>query len=197
MVVNAHDLLWGQLTLPADAPGWAVEALQNVHAPVVVRRAPAPAGYVAVGIRGRARAQRFGTLMALAAVQRRVTPEQLAQVDPGDHWPALHALAVLRKRLAGMAWGVAGSAGYELGSGLSALHAESDLDLILRASQRIDPSAAQRLLTLLAIPGCRIDLQLQTPLGGVTLAEWARQPRHVLLKTDLGPQLVRDPWSGQ
>lgn len=197
MVVNAHDLLWGPLALPADAPRWAFEVLQDPLAPVVVRRAPAPTGYVAVGIRGRAREQRFGTLMALQAVQRRVTPEQLAQVPAGGHWPALRALAEVRQRLAGLAWGVAGSAAYELASGLPALRAQSDLDLILRAPHAIDSLAAQRLLALLELPGCRVDLQLQTPFGGVALAEWARQPRQVLLKTHQGPQLVGDPWSGR
>ncbi|KAB0523459.1 phosphoribosyl-dephospho-CoA transferase, partial [Pseudomonas chlororaphis subsp. aureofaciens] len=54
-----HDLLWGlpPQQLPADAPAWAVTAMAAGQ-PVVVRRAVAAAGQVAVGVRGRLREQR-------------------------------------------------------------------------------------------------------------------------------------------
>ena len=74
-MVNAHDLLWGMTPahVPADAPAWVLEALGAGH-PVVVRRAIAEPGYVAVGVRGRLREQRFAAQMPLALVRRRVTP---------------------------------------------------------------------------------------------------------------------------
>lgn len=57
-----HDLLWGLRPehLPQEAPAWARAALGG-HVPVVVRRAPAESGWVAVGIRGSAREQRHAT----------------------------------------------------------------------------------------------------------------------------------------
>ena len=41
---------------------------------------------------------------------------------------------------------------------------------------------------------CRLDILLETPLGGVALVDWAASAPRVLLKTAAGPQLVRDPW---
>lgn len=91
-MVNAHDLLWGMTPahLPADAPAWGLEALGAGH-PVVVRRAIAAPGYVAVGVRGRLREQRFAAEMPLAAVQRRVIPEALRGVISPRDLPALRA----------------------------------------------------------------------------------------------------------
>jgi len=92
-MVNAHDLLWGMTPAhaPADAPAWVLEALGAGH-PVVVRRAIAAPGHVAVGVRGRLREQRFAAEMPLAAVQRRVAPEALRDVVSLRDIPALQAL---------------------------------------------------------------------------------------------------------
>ena len=194
-MVNAHDLLWGMTPahLPADAPAWAVDAISAGH-PVVVRRAIAELGYVAVGVRGRLREQRFAAEMPLAAVQRRVAPEALRDVVSSRDLPALQALAQLRLVLEQETWGVSGSAGFELATGIEALHARSDLDLILRTPKRLERADAEDLLAILDTAVCPVDLQLQTPFGAVALREWASGSRRVLLKTASGAQLVLDPW---
>ncbi|TLG90231.1 malonate decarboxylase holo-ACP synthase [Pseudomonas edaphica] len=194
-MVNAHDLLWGMtpVQLPADAPAWVRAAISAGH-PVVVRRALAEPGYVAVGVRGRLREQRFAAVMPLVAVQRRVVPQDLrSAVSPRD-LPALSALDQLRPVLAQQDWGVTGSAGFELASGIEALHAKSDLDLILRTPEPLERNAARDLLALLDSAECTVDLQLQTPFGAVALREWAGESRRVLLKTTHGAHLVLDPW---
>lgn len=193
--MNAHDLLWGMTPahLPADAPAWVRDALSAGH-PVVVRRALAGPGYVAVGVRGRLREQRFAAVMPLVAVQRRVVPQDLrSAVSPRD-LPALRALDQLRPVLAQQDWGVTGSAGFELASGIEALHAQSDLDLMLRTPEPLERNAARDLLALLDSAECVVDLQLQTPFGAVALREWAGESRRVLLKTTHGAHLVLDPW---
>ncbi len=193
--MNAHDLLWGMTPahLPADAPAWAVDAISAGH-PVVVRRAIAEPGYVAVGVRGRLREQRFAAEMPLAAVQRRVAPEALRDVVSSRDLPALQALAQLRSVLEQETWGVSGSAGFELATGIEALHARSDLDLILRTPKRLERADAEDLLAILDTTVCPVDLQLQTPFGAVALREWASGSRRVLLKTASGAHLVLDPW---
>ncbi|WP_278406519.1 malonate decarboxylase holo-ACP synthase [Pseudomonas rhodesiae] len=194
-MVNAHDLLWGMTPahLPADAPAWAVDAISAGH-PVVVRRAIAEPGYVAVGVRGRLREQRFAAEMPLAAAQRRVAPEALRDVVSSRDLPALQALAQLRSVLEQETWGVSGSAGFELATGIEALHARSDLDLILRTPKRLERADAEDLLAILDTTVCPVDLQLQTPFGAVALREWASGSRRVLLKTASGAHLVLDPW---
>ncbi|MDO7895846.1 malonate decarboxylase holo-ACP synthase [Pseudomonas citrulli] len=193
----AHDLLWGMTPalLPADAPAWASEAL-GLGQPVVVRRALAPAGWVAVGVRGRAREQRYAASMPLAAIQRRVRPEDLCHVEPPRELPALQALSRLRPLLNawGWTWGIGGSAGFELASGIEALHGRSDLDLILRTPQPLERQRARALLAELDDSVCQVDMQLQTPFGAVALREWAGPSRRVLLKDDVQARLVDNPW---
>lgn len=193
----AHDLLWGMtaLQLPADAPGWAVESL-DLGQPVVVRRALASPGHIAVGLRGRSREQRYASSMPVAAIQRRVRPEDLCHVESRRDLPALHALARLRPLLdaSGWAWGIGGSAGFELATGIEALHERSDLDLILRTPRRLNRLQAKELLALLDASVCAVDMQLQTPCGAVALREWAGSSRRVLLKNEIQARLVSDPW---
>lgn len=190
--MNAHDLLWGMTPahLPADAPAWAKDAVGTV----VVRRAIVAPGFVAVGVRGRLREQRFAALMPMAAVQRRVAPEALRDVVSTRDLPALQALDQLRPVLAPLSWGVTGSAGFELATGIEALHAQSDLDLILRTPEPLDRNDARDLLATLDEVTCAVDLQLQTPFGAVALREWGGPSRRVLLKTAKGAHLVIDPW---
>lgn len=193
-----HDLLWGLHAdaLPAHAPAWVAGALSG-GPPVVVRRAMAGTGTVAVGVRGATRDQRFATTMEVGAVARHVRPEELCHRVAHRDLPAIHALAWLRPMLdgCGWAWGVGGSAGFELASGIHALHAHSDLDLILRTPHPMSRSAAHHLLALCDGAPCRVDIQLQTPLGGVALREWAAGKRRVLLKSAEGAALVLDPWN--
>ncbi|AMB84052.1 phosphoribosyl-dephospho-CoA transferase [Pseudomonas agarici] len=194
-----HDLLWGlsPVQLPDDAPAWVGEAL-SLGQPVVVRRALAAPDQVPVGVRGALREQRFATLLPRTLVKRRVRPEDLIDIaDCGRDWPALQALHYLRPLLnaSGMAWGVGGSAGFELASGLPILHQQSDLDLIVRAPQALSRGQAAGLLRQLDNPFCRVDLQLQAPRGAVALAEWAGTARRVLLKRAEGAVLVVDPWA--
>ncbi|WP_248730945.1 malonate decarboxylase holo-ACP synthase [Pseudomonas sp. MWU13-2517] len=194
-MVNAHDLLWGMTPahLPVDAPTWVRDAISAGH-PVVVRRAITEPDAVAVGVRGRLREQRFATVMPRQSVQRRVTPQALRDVRSSRDLPALRALDQLRPSLASWDWGVSGSAGFELATGIEALHAQSDLDLILRTPEPFDRNDARSLLALLDTAVCAVDLQLQTPFGAVALREWAGPSRRVLLKTASGAHLVFNPW---
>ncbi|MDU7867214.1 MAG: malonate decarboxylase holo-[acyl-carrier-protein] synthase, partial [Pantoea sp.] len=41
---------------------------------------------------------------------------------------------------------------------------------------------------------CRVDTQVETPLGAFALNEWLREGR-VLLKTATGPRLTASAWS--
>lgn len=195
---RAHDLLWGMRAehLADDAPAWASEVLAAGW-PVVVRRAPVRSGWLAVGLRGHSREQRWAGWLPMAAVARQATPESLRDREPTRDLPTWQALRQVRATLdgLGLAWGVSGGAGFELASGEPVLHAASDLDLLLRTPAPFTRDAARALLGELRRAACRIDLQLQTPAGGLALAEWAGQGARVLLKGDHAPTLLADPWA--
>lgn len=197
LAVLPHDLLWGMpvSALPADSPDWVIEAVRLEH-PVVVRRSLAPRALVPVGIRGPRREQRFAALMPRASIERCVRPEQLTHRVAQQDWPALQALDHIRPLmdLLALTWGVSGSAGFELASGVAALHQDSDLDLIVRAPHFVSRDWAAEWVQILDRAVCRIDVQLQTPFGALALREWAGASRQVLLKSERGAWLVDQPW---
>ncbi|MBU3058756.1 malonate decarboxylase holo-ACP synthase [Pseudomonas indica] len=201
-MLRPHDLVWGLTPnqLPADAPAWVGEALGE-RPPVVIRRAPAEPGWLPVGVRGRGREQRYATWLRLDRLTRKVSPEALARArrwrrHAQSQWPVLRALGLLQARLdgCGLCWGPTGSAGFELASGLPVLHPTSDLDLLLRTPAPLGREQARQLLMLLEDMPCTVDVQLETPNGGVALREWASGAARVLLKGREGPALVADPW---
>lgn len=191
-----HDLLWGMTPdqLPADAPVWAQQALAAGH-PVVVRRALCEPGMIAVGIRGASREQRLAAIMPIHSIRRVLSPEQLRPRAAAD-FPALRALESVAPILAGsgLCWGPTGSVGFQIATGIPVLHAASDLDLLLRTPMPFSRQHARELLAALDTAPCRIDLQLETPGGGVALREWAGAARRVLLKCAEGARLVDNPW---
>lgn len=192
-----HDLLWGMTPtqLPADAPDWARQVLAAGQ-PVAVRRAVVAPGLVAVGLRGATRDQRLAAVMPITVISRRLAPEALVIHEAQSDLPVFRALAELRPLLdaLGHTWGVTGSAGFQLATGLPVAHAASDLDLLLRTERPLPRSEARLLLQLLEGRACRVDLQLEAPLGGVALREWASAAPRVLVKTADGPRLISDPW---
>lgn len=195
---SPHDLLWGMTPaqLPVGAPGWAHEVL-NAGQPVVVRRAMVASGQIAVGLRGNSRDQRYAAVMPACAVQRKVRPEQLVERLRAAELPALRALAQLKPILdaLGLGWGVTGSVGYELATGLPKAHADSDLDLLLRTPAELSRTSAREVRLLLDAAPCHVDMQLETPSGAVALREWAGDSARVLLKCSSGARLVGNPWS--
>jgi phosphoribosyl-dephospho-CoA transferase len=194
-----HDLLLLSAaaadTLPADAPAWTRGALRT--APwVVVRRAVAPAGFVAVGIRGADRSQRYAWLVSANDVQSTVSPEDLTEVHSpaARDVPAILALTEARALLheARLPWGPTGSVGFELATGIPTATTDSDLDLLVR----VDVLTAATLARLATLFGrlvelrARVDCQVDTRVGAIALAELVSASTDVLVRTPSGPHLL-------
>ena len=204
-----HDLLHLQ-QLPAfdDEPAWVRDAF--ARAPyAVVRRALAADGYVAIGVRGVERAQRYGAWVQADDIVSAVPPEALAQARPLAARAALAPFVALANLaasqhdatapLSGFIWGPTGSAGFELATQTPAVTGASDLDLLIRTPEPLAQALACELLDQLQTAaqhvGIRVDAQLETPAGGVALAEWAGRKARVMARHARGPQLVADPWA--
>jgi phosphoribosyl-dephospho-CoA transferase len=203
-----HDLirLREPIALTADGPvpPWVEPVLRRVPW-VVVRRGHVRDGIVPVGVRGVTRSQRFAVLAAVTEIADRLSPEDLThsryaiELKREDAAPALGALARVAPVLArlGCRWGPGGSVGFEIGTGARATTPSSDLDLILRQDRRLEPKEAITLLGALtaAAAPVRIDVMLETPGGGVALADLAATPAQVLVRTRNGVRLSADPWN--
>lgn len=202
-----HDLLWmcGLDGLASDQPlpSWA-SAAWLACAPVVIRREKvSDAAWLPVGLRGKTRSERCKALLSCDAVSKWVPPEFLVRTEAWNAhpqlgaFPAVQALAGMASSLTGMGlrWGPTGSVGFALASGLPVLREESDLDVVVRASEPLRGEQIALLHNLQSSWLCRIDIQIDTGNGGFAFAEWIGGRKTVLLKTDIGPVLSADPWA--
>jgi phosphoribosyl-dephospho-CoA transferase len=203
----AHDLirLREPISLGVDAlrPSWVEPELRRIPW-VVVRRGYVRDGMMPVGVRGQTRSLRFASNVTLAEIAARLSPEDLTVSDfdidqkRKDSIPALAALDRISGLLkhTGHRWGPGGSVGFEIATGVATAAATSDLDLILRQDRRLELCDATALLDALAKAAApaRIDVTIETPLGGISLAEFAAQPAKLLVRTPCGPRLSTDPW---
>jgi phosphoribosyl-dephospho-CoA transferase len=202
-----HDLirLREPIALTADGPvpSWVGPVLRRTPW-VVVRRGHVRGGMMPVGMRGLTRSQRFAAFASIAEITDVLSPEDLAgssYVLSQKRKDAVPALAAL-DRVAGLLmcrgyhWGPGGSVGFEIATGVPTATAASDLDLMLRQDHRLESNQATALLAALAKAAApaRIDVMLETPLGGVSLADLAALPAQVLVRTPCGPRLSVDPW---
>ncbi len=194
-----HDLLW--LTtldaLEGISEAWVASAW-HTGLPVVVRRDVDANGRIPVGVRGLKRDQRAAGWVNPANVVRVVTPEQLAVENdllrsPFISQPPVQVAVQLTRQAWPWRWGITGSTGYALATGIPVIHADSDLDVIIRAPQPLSPAELTLWQSQLSHALCRADTQVDTPEGGFALAEWLRDGK-TLLKTAQGPRLVSDPW---
>lgn len=197
--LRPHDLLWlrSQEALEEVNEPWVA---QTWHAglPVVVRRDVDNAGRIPVGVRGLRRDQRAAGWVKADAVIRVVSPEQLVAPEtllgsPFISLPPVQLAQQLAHFVWPWVWGVTGSTGYALATGIPVIHATSDLDLLIRAPEPLAATDLARWQQQLGGGLCRADTQVETPNGGFALAEWLRDGR-VMLKTHRGPRLVSDPW---
>jgi phosphoribosyl-dephospho-CoA transferase len=210
--MRAHDLL--QISGVADLvlvgsdrpekrfPLWVERSLQEAPF-VVVRRANLFDGMIPVGVRGSLRQQRSAAYLVPESIRSRITPEQLATARGWltnartEEIPGLKVLAGIEEKLADLplAYGPTGSIGFELASGRPAATSTSDLDLLIRVPERLSMQLAQELITIFSESPCRVDAQLETPRGAVSLAEYARGETPLLLRQAGGPILISDPWN--
>ncbi len=202
-----HDLIRLReaiaLTVDAPQPAWVEPALRR--APwVVVRRGRVRDGMIPVGVRGLTRQQRFAAVLTVAEIVDRLSPRELTdsrfvvEQERKDAAPALAALARVAPILAsrGHRWGPGGSVGFEIGTGVATATSSSDLDLILWQDHRLGLDEAIELRAVLAEAAApaRVDVLLETPRGGVSLADLAAMPARLLVRTPDGPLLSADPW---
>ncbi len=189
----------------AAAPAWVGASLRATPW-VVVRRAGRSAGSIPVGVRGAARAQRFAAWLQPQDVLDAVSALELARRRAwvgharAAEVPALAALDAVATIMAAHAlherWGPAGSVAFELASGQATASAHSDLDLVIELAEPLAVTAAAQLLRELAALAVRVDALLETPRGGVALAEVCDGRPPYRLRTPRGSCLTDDPWAG-
>ncbi len=198
-----HDLIWpaspaGLRSAVAVLPDWL-----NPAWPVVIRRAPADGLWLPVGLRGHSRSLRHAAFLLSEGATLCATPESL--VTGWQQHPELlvfHCVRLLKAvaktcNALALPWGPTGSVGFALATGEAVLRTDSDLDLVVKATQPLTVGQIELLHTLEQQAQhfqCCIDVQIDTGQGAFAFSEWQRTAQRVLLKTDAGPVLTEDPW---
>jgi phosphoribosyl-dephospho-CoA transferase len=201
---QVHDLLQIDQPLLSSAcepePSWVLETLRACPW-VVVRRAQALPGQIAVGVRGATRSERWGAFCAERSVSKIVRPEELLFFSRPSNYvlrtPALRALQEMGQRWEDLTllWGPGGSVGFELASGRPVTTEESDLDLVIRAPRRIAVEEARSLLDRTIGLETKIDVRVETSLCGFSLEEYVKaSSAAILLRYSDGVRLGEDPW---
>ena len=178
MDLRPHDLVKIRsvdcLLKGSHFPGWAIDFLTGTPY-VVVRRSKQDSHFIPVGIRGNQRGQRHASWLAIENIVEVITPEQLSKPTnwkikaEGVFSPQIGSLLELTPLLDqfGYEWGPAGSLAFELATGIKTTNRDSDLDLIIRIAEPVSVIKAKTLLTELeSLSLCRLDIQINSPLGG-------------------------------
>ncbi len=201
-MIEPHDLLKidpKNLISYSPIPAWAIQSLR-IAPYVVVRRANTPKGKIAIGIRGRARSERFGAFIPEDAIIHQIKPENLTDTKLWENKqsPVFSSLKIAREILDKykLVWGPGGSAGFELAAEVRAVTSESDLDIVLRTPNPISVNQAASITKDLQDCPARVDIQAETPFGAISLMEYAKGSS-LLLKTKNGPLLCDNPWKVQ
>lgn len=200
--VNAPEVILANGRGAQCVPSWVSGELRKTPL-VVIRREVAARNLIPVGIRGPERSQRWAAWCPPTAIQQIVTPADLLKrfatmpdlpVSPACR--ALRCLAVAWKWFTPACWGPGGSVGFELATGKQTTTLRSDLDLVIYAGERLSGRDAQRLLASTADLEAAVDVRVETPVCGFSLAEYARPiAQSILLRTSAGPILGDNPWN--
>jgi phosphoribosyl-dephospho-CoA transferase len=200
--VRAHDILWitrDAELFPEVQPAWVRDALSQMPV-VVARRAEAPPGFAAVGVRGPSRELRFAALVKVSDIRDLRTPESLA-AERGWRENQAGIPAGLREALVlfdelgdteKFVWGPVGSVGYELATGLPVTTDESDVDVLIRCDVPPDRLMLSSIRDLAKKGVAHFDVIFEGPPGAVALEEL--HSHQVLLKTRQGPRIAAFSW---
>jgi len=145
---------------------------------------------VPIGIRGEHRGQRFAASVAAAEIDRVVPPERLRNVVPPREHRAFAALpAVIGAAGAhGLCAAPIGAAGYELVTGVPALHEQSDLDVIVRAAS--GDGALHSFACAIANLPVRVDVEVAFGDGYAAALDETLRGGALMVKTPGGPRIL-------
>lgn len=180
---------------------WVDEALNRAPF-VVVRRGELINGEIPIGVRGKTRDERCGTYLKKENILEVIYPEKITQkrlwinnnhIKMSEIFNALEiTYSALKDK--DLKWGPTGSTAFELVSGVETINKNSDLDILIKVPNFLSVNDAREINEKLQKVPCKIDIQLEVPRGIISLVEYARGDNPILLRTNSGYSLVKDPW---
>lgn len=191
MELTVHDLVYlksmDQIDYFCDYPVWMDED-EMAQGIAVVRRMKVEAGKVAIGFRGDNRSKRFAAITTISNIKRVIRPFDVL-INP---YPATHvqSLTYTEKILDGFKWGIGGSIGFSMGTGINVCHENSDIDIILYCEKLQELDQLKPILSELQKSPQRVDVQVEIlGVGAVVLADYLNHSSFIV-RTSTGPILL-------
>ena len=201
MQVQPHDFVWINSLddLPVETlPEWVISQW-NKQLPLVVRREAAAENKFTVGIRGIKPSQRFVTqidkssITHIMDVASLVSNSRELQRSMFIALPPVQVLLLLSQHNWPWTWAVTGSCAYTLVTDIQSMLSDGDLDVVIRCPTPHQKEDFAEFAIKANTPLCRIDIHVETPKGGFSLAEWFKNDE-VTLHTPRGDVMTADPW---
>ena len=191
MELTVHDLVYlksmEQIEFFGDCPDWMNED-EMAQGIAVVRRMKVENGKVAIGFRGNNRSKRFAAITTIANINRVIRPfDVLSNTFPATH---VQSLTYIEKVLDGLIWGIGGSIGFSMATGINVCHENSDIDIILYCENLQELEHLMPIFSLLQKSIHRVDVQVEIlGIGAVVLADYLEHTSFIL-RTGTGPILL-------
>jgi|GEM_PF-451237 len=191
MELTVHDLVYlksmDRIEYFGDYPGWMDED-EMAQGIAVVRRMKVEDGKVAIGFRGDNRSKRFAAITTISNIRRVIRPfDVLAKSYPKTH---VRSLNYIEKVLDGLKWGIGGSVGFSMGTGINVCHENSDIDIIMYCEKLQELDQLKPILSKLRTSEHRVDVQVEIlGVGAVVLADYLEHASFIV-RTSTGPVLL-------
>lgn len=200
-IINPHDFVWvgSNNDVPLDTlPEW-VQTQWNSKLPLIVHREKAGESQLTVAIRGIKPHQRVTTQISKSAITHIMNVESLVsnsielQRSMFIALPPIQVLLLISQHNWPWKWGVTGSCAYTLATDIQSMLTDCDLDVVIRCPTRQQKEDFAQFAIKANTPYCPIDIHVETPKGGFSLAEWFKNDQ-VTLHTPTGDLMTADPW---
>ncbi|MER2028624.1 MAG: malonate decarboxylase holo-ACP synthase [Solibacillus sp.] len=191
MELTVHDLVYlksmDRIEYFGDYPDWMNED-EMAQGIAVVRRMKVEDGKVAIGFRGNNRSKRFAAITAISNIKRVIRPfDVLVNSYPETH---VQSLTYIEKVLDDFKWGIGGSVGFSMATGINVCHENSDMDIILYCEKLQELDEFKPKLSQLQKSARRVDVQVEIlGVGAVVLADYLKHDSFIL-RTSTGPILL-------
>ncbi|MEK4424845.1 malonate decarboxylase holo-ACP synthase [Solibacillus sp. FSL K6-1523] len=191
MVVNVHDIVFlysnEEVEIFEQKPHWMLtDEMANRIA--VVRRLKVTGEKVAIGFRGNNRSKRFAAFTSAQNIERIIKPVDVLQFVP----PVSHEKSIkqLKEILQHFEWGIGGSVGFSMATGIQVCHEQSDIDVIIYMDSIAEVSKLETLKPKLSQCENKLDIQIEMKgLGGVVLDDVLNNEKFIV-RTSTGPILI-------
>ncbi|MFY0741235.1 malonate decarboxylase holo-ACP synthase [Solibacillus silvestris] len=194
MELTVHDLVFlksmDQIDYFGQYPDWMNED-EMAQGIAVVRRMKVEDGKVAIGFRGDNRSKRFAAITNISNIKRVIRPfDVLANSYPATH---IQSLTYIEKVLDGLKWGIGGSVGFSMATGITVCHENSDIDIILYCKRLQELDQLTPIFSQLqkSKSAHRVDVQVEIlGVGAVVLADYLNHSSFIV-RTSTGPILLK------